>query len=372
MKIVFCSNYFTHHQRALSDRLRVLTNNNFVFLGYKNMDNERRRLGWNDSDIPEYVHSINDEQSSLYMDDADALIVGSFQKELLRKCIQTNKLLFRYSERPLKAGNPWLKYPMRFLRWHSYNPWGKPIYMLCASAYTALDYYKFGLFKNKTYKWGYFPEFSRYSDIDELLRRKDPQRILWAGRFLDWKHPDDAIKIAHRLKNEGLEFQMDFIGTGPMEKTMHRMISDLKLGDQVRILGSMEPTQVRKEMESAGIYIFTSDKQEGWGAVLNESMNSGCAVVASHLIGSVPYLLKHKENGLIYTSGNEEMLFDRVKYLLEHPEEQKRLGNAAYESIADEWNADVAAERFLNLAKHILSGKSHRISTLADHVVEQM
>lgn len=357
MKITFCSNYFTHHQKALSDRLSTLTDNNFIFLGYKDMDNDRRKLGWNDDEIPTYVHNTNSEHSVMFLNDANVLIAGSFKENMLRDYIQSNKVIFRYSERPLKTGNSWIKYPLRFLRWHSYNPPGKPIYMLCASAYTVLDYHKFGLFKNRAYKWGYFPEFYQYSDIDELLQRKVTKRILWAGRFIDWKHPDEAIRVAHRLKNAGKEFQMDFIGTGPMEEVMYRMILDLGLSEHVRILGSMAPGQVRREMENAGIYLFTSDKQEGWGAVLNESMNSGCAVVASHLIGSVPYLVQNDVNGFVYESGNEEMLFNKVKYLLEYPEDQKRVGNAAYQTIANEWNADVAAERFINLAEHVLSGE---------------
>jgi len=93
--------------------------------------------------------------------------------------------------------------------------------------------------------------------------------------------------------------------------------------------------------------------------VLNEAMNSGCAVVASHAIGSVPFLMKDGENGLIYESGNVDMLYEKVKYLLDKPEEQIRLGTAAYHTIADLWNAEVAAERFVELSKHILAGEKH-------------
>ena len=53
-------------------------------------------------------------------------------------------------------------------------------------------------------------------------------------------------------------------------------------------------------MERADIYLATSDRQEGWGAVINEAMNSGCAVVADHMMGAVPYLISHEENGMIY------------------------------------------------------------------------
>lgn len=113
------------------------------------------------------------------------------------------------------------------------------------------------------------------------------------------------------------------------------------------------------EKIKAGIYLFTSDRNEGWGAVLNESMKSGCAVVASHAIGAVPYLMKHRQNGLIYKSGDVDGLYKKVKYLLDNPGEQERLGCAAYETITGLWNEEVAAQRLVILSEHLLSGEKH-------------
>ena len=47
-------------------------------------------------------------------------------------------------------------------------------------------------------------------------------------------------------------------------------------------MGALKPADVRKEMERADIFLFTSDYKEGWGAVLNEAMNARCAIVAVH------------------------------------------------------------------------------------------
>ena len=208
------------------------------------------------------------------------------------------------------------------------------------------------------YRWGYFPETKHYR-LEELFAGKNRHTILWVGRFLDLKHPDDALLVAERLKKEGYTFQMEFAGTGVMESRLRNMTASMGLDNCVNFLGPVPSDQVRHLMEQAGIFLFNSDRYEGWGAVLNESMNSGCAVVASHAIGSVPYLMKHNENGLIYKSGDVDGIYQNVKYLLDNPGEQQRLGSASYETITGLWNAEVAAQRLITLSEHLLAGEKY-------------
>lgn len=213
-----------------------------------------------------------------------------------------------------------------------------------------------GMFKNKSYTWGYFPDFKKYSNINDLIKKKDTQEILWCGRFLDWKHPDDALKAAKMLKDSGYRFKMRFIGTGPLSDELMNFTYENKLENCVEFSGAMSPEKVREHMEDSGIFLITSDFKEGWGAVLNESMNSGCAVVASHAVGSAPCLVKNRYNGLIYESGNVNALFEKIRYLIDNTDEQKRLGNAAYKTICDEWNAEIATKRLIKLINNILQG----------------
>lgn len=354
MKIVFLSNFFNHHQRMLSHYLHELTDGNFFFIESMTMDDERLKLGWGESFIPDYVISYenNIDYCRTVIDEADVLIFGSAPQKYLLKRIIKNKLIFKYTERPIKKNNTLLKNICRFFVWRVMNPQKKKIYLLCASAFAAADYAKFGLYKNKTYKWGYFPETKQY-DIDALIRKKNADHILWCGRFIDWKHPDDVIEIAAKLKKEGYNFRITMIGNGEMKELLCDRVLAMGLDDIVHIAGSMTPEQVRIEMENSGIYLFTSDHQEGWGAVLNEAMNSGCAVIASHAIGSVPFLLEHEKNGIIYESGNISDLLCKVRYLLDNINEQKRLGKQAYHTVVEKWNAKTASERFIRIAQQI-------------------
>ena len=102
--------------------------------------------------------------------------------------------------------------------------------------------------------------------------------------------------------------------------------------------------------------ITTSDHNEGWGAVINEGMSSGCAVVASHLMGATPFLIKNNQNGCIFESGNIDDLYDKTKTLLENPTKCESISKNAYETIVYTWNGQQAAERLSEVCRKYMTG----------------
>lgn len=356
MKIVFLSNYFTHHQKPLCEKLYECTKEQFYFLETELFSDERKKMGWKSDNEATFVinkYKTDVEDISKIINDSEMIILGNAPFSLVKKKLkQKDTIIFKYSERIFKKKYAKVKWPIRIIRfWWFYGRYRR-LYLLSASAYTAGDYNIHGTFLNKSYKWGYFPETMHY-DICQLMLSKKKNRIVWCGRFIEWKHPEIVIEIAKRLREESYEFEIELIGTGTLLKNLREKIDNENLKNYIKILDAMSPQDVRKHMEKAGIYLFTSDFQEGWGAVLNESMNSGCAVVASHAIGSVPYLIKHGKNGVIYKNGDTTDLYKKVRYLLDNPMEQDVLGRNAYNTIVNLWNAEVAAERLLKLTKEI-------------------
>ena len=215
MKILFLSNFFNHHQSAISRELYQQTNGQYRFVSTDTMPEERKQLGYADIMDEFVVHygenPTQDMKIRQWIDEAEVVIIGSAPEYLIENRKKLHKLILRYSERPLKNGFQFWKYPLRWMKWHEKNPLKAPIYMLCASGFTADDYRKFGLFKNKAYKWGYFPECLKYDNFDGMLKNKKRNEILWCGRFLDWKHPDDAIAVAKKLKSEGKTEEYQFL-----------------------------------------------------------------------------------------------------------------------------------------------------------------
>lgn len=354
MKLVFLGCYFNHHQRYLCDALHSRCD--FHFIATKPYNPQRLVLGWQPEAEPSYVchYDREPEKAQALLQAAQVVLTGSAPEELVRQCIQRKQMVLRYSERPLKEGPQWSRYLPRFFKWHYQNPSRYPIYLLCAGAYTARDYARFGLFRGKAYRWGYFPEHKTYEDPNGLPKK--PGSILWAGRFLDWKYPDAALRLAARLKAAGYDFTMELVGTGPMEEQLRQQVVREDLADRVSMPGSMSPEQVRQRMEQAELFLFTSGGGEGWGVVLNEAMNSGCCPVANREAGASEFLVQDGQNGLLYRT--EEELFEKVSSLLSHPGRAKALGLEAYKTICKEWNPDVAAQRLLALCRELPKGKT--------------
>ena len=346
----------------VSDALYKKTNGDYYFICMQAMDEERKKLGYEtiarDYVLDYYKYSKKCEQLII---SADCVIFGDAPYSVLSKSVAGGKILFHYSERLLKNGFQWWKYPYRFIKLRKKYPAKANMYLLCAGAYVAADYAKFGLFKNRSFKWGYFPETRVYKNVDGIIEKKEQNSILWAGRFLDWKHPEIPVIVAKMLKENGYDFSLTMIGIGVEKEKTQELVNKYGLRKEVKLIGSMSPDSVREYMEKSEIFLFTSDRREGWGAVLNESMNSGCAVIANKAIGSVPYLIKDGENGIVYSSDKTDEIYKDVVYLLDNPEVRKTIGKNAYNTITKTWNADIATEKLIDLYQHLSEDKEYKV-----------
>lgn len=373
MRIVFVSNYINHHQIPFCEEMIGLCSDEdeFIFIQTEKIADERVSMGWK-NEIPAYVklayedEEINTICRQMILDSEVVIFGGCEDESYIAPRIEAGKLTFRYSERVYKEAQwKWISPKGLKRKYHDHTRHNdKPVYLLCAGAYVASDFGKFKAYKNKMYKWGYFPAVYEY-DVDELMANKgfeaDGKKvpyILWAGRFLDWKHPELAIETARFLKDSGIEFHMEIIGNGPEEETVRSLYEKYELSDCVKLNGFMKPEEVREYMKKADIFLFTSDRNEGWGAVANEAMNSGCVVIADHMIGAVPYLIEDGINGCAYDDRSREELLQDVKEAVTNPDMRDFIGRNAYYTMVNVWNSANAAAGLWNLINEKIQGEN--------------
>ena len=348
MTITFFSNFLNHHQLPLCQEfIKLIGEENFHFVSSEHIHAERIRMGYEDMNV-KYPFVVRSYESQDQMDysirlayESDVAIIGSSLQIFIDIRGKVNKLTFLYRERLFKNGAWHRFYPPTALRiYREYLKYKtKKFYILSASSYTAEDLELCGFPRQKCLKWGYFPKL-----LPKVEKKYDKLRIMWCGRMLWWKHPEDAIKVARIINNKGVDFEMKIIGNGERKKYVEYLIDKYNLRSKIFTYDFMSPIKIRKIMNDSNVYLFTSGKQEGWGVVLNEAMNSGCIVISNSNAGSSHYLIENGINGIIY-DGTEKKLKEAVDDLLliSIP----NVSIKAYNTIFQTWNPESAAKRLL-------------------------
>lgn len=359
MKIVFLSNFFNHHQKPFSDELSSLEDVEYTFIATEKMPEERVNLGYPELKADYVLNSFESGESMkkamALINEADAVIYGSAPFKMLRERIAANKLVIAYSERLFKKSEHPIVVFLKGIKYGCRFKSVKNAYLLCAGGFVARDYARIGLFKGKTYRWAYFPEIVVHDDPKRMIDEKKRNSIVWVGRFIDWKHPEIAVLLAERLKSDGLDFEINMIGNGAYLEKMSGMISEKGLSQNVHLLGSMDPKEVRQAMDGSEILLFTSDRQEGYGVVLPEAISSLCVPVADSAIGSVPFLIDDQKMGITYQTGDMGGLYSIVKGLLLDDGRKKEIALSLYNNMLSEWTPHEAAVRMRQFITDIIN-----------------
>ncbi|MCI7178746.1 MAG: glycosyltransferase [Bacteroidales bacterium] len=374
MTVTYFSNFLNHHQANVADELYEKLGTDYTFVELCPIYDWLLKGGYSDLSSRPYVLQAwrspeNYRKAEELALNADVALFGgpeTLKLEVMRA--KTGKLTFDVGERWLKRGLLNLASP-RLLRyfWYYYTVFSKEnVYKLCSSAYACGDHYKLYSFKNRCYKWGYFTKvedfpFETSANFD-VSSEETEVHLMWCARFLRWKHPELPVRLARRLKDKGYKFVFDMYGSGVELENVKRLASELEVTDVLRFQGNLPNDKILEQMRQHEIFLFTSDKNEGWGAVLNESMSNGCAVVASDEIGSVPFLVEDGVNGLVFKSEDLDSLETKVMSLLDNADCRRTIAANAMRTMRTLWSPQNAADNLLRLIDDLQAGRDTSIA----------
>lgn len=399
MKITFFGPTLNHHQAHLTDEMYKKWGKDFLYVFcLKQTGNLKGGINYNQR--PYFVNAFKNKESLAYAEElaknSDVAIFGaaSIHFEIIRLKGEKPGLCFEISERWFKRR--WLNiFSPKLLKWlWSYYRWNwekKPLYKLCNGGFVKKDHYILHTFNNKCFKWGYFIpvpliETENISNLNQIQNKDHVFSIMWCSRFIKWKHPELPILLAQNLKRERINFHIDMYGSGILEQPIKNLSSNLCLNDCISFHGSVDNKTIINSMNQHDIFIFTSDRREGWGVVANEAMINRCLLVASDSIGCVPFLIDDYKNGLTFRSCHSSFLSlmrelfesiflisknkanmtydspplksltEKIKWLIANPEKTASIKENAYETISTTWSPKTAVNRLSILIDNLKKG----------------
>ena len=205
------------------------------------------------------------------------------------------------------------------------------------------------------------PQTASPSTRRELGLDGDGPIVGTVGRLAFQKAPLDFVRMAALVTQRHPGARFVWVGDASFKGPLGGASWEKRTREEARRLGvDLRLTGYRADAPAVtacfDVFVITS-LYEGLGRALTEAMAASRPVVATAVNG-VPDLVEPGSTGLLAAPSDPESVADCVSWLLEHPEEARRMGKAGRERVVRTFRPEVMCEG-LDLLYRDLLGLPH-------------
>ena len=143
-------------------------------------------------------------------------------------------------------------------------------------------------------------------------------RLVWMRSFHSIYHPEMAIKVLAELRETVPNATLTMAGVDKgLESKIKRMTEEMNLAAAVKFPGFLDAQAKAREFAAADIYLNTN-RIDNMPVSVVEACAFGLPVVAT-AVGGLPFLIIHRENGLLVADQDVGAMTKAIKELLDNP-----------------------------------------------------
>lgn len=181
----------------------------------------------------------------------------------------------------------------------------------------------------------------------DLMPRTQNFRCIIVGALVEGKRQEDAIRAIASLVHAGLDIELDIVGEGYYRQYLQAIVSENNLEKHVRFVGYVDnPFGL---MQSADVVLVCS-RCEAFGRVTVEAMRAGKPAIGTRS-GGTPELIRDGFNGLLYNVADFQDLAEKIRYLYQHPEITKQMGENGRVWAAQQFSQERYGKEIYTLLK---------------------
>lgn len=168
---------------------------------------------------------------------------------------------------------------------------------------------------------------------DNLIKRKIeyPIRLLFLGWLGKRKGIWDLLKVITDHKKELKGKLILRFGGNDFEEEIKSYISENEIGDIVKFEGWVSGEKKEECLAWSDVFILPS-YNEGLPISILEAMAYGMPVISTP-IGGIPEVVKDGKNGIIVEPGNEEQIWNAIKFFIDNPDKINVYGKNSLEIV---------------------------------------
>ncbi len=182
----------------------------------------------------------------------------------------------------------------------------------------------------------------------------DRTQAAMVANFIAYKGHALVLQAVATVVERHPEFRLVLIGDGPERAALEHLCSDLGLKDHVMFAG--------RRPDAASLiqgfdFSILGSSEESLPNALVESMAVAVPVVSTR-VGGVPELVDDGVHGKLIPYGDVGAMADAIVWMLEHPDERRRMGRAGRERIGTEFSTEHMVTRTLATYEEFLAKTS--------------
>ena len=186
-----------------------------------------------------------------------------------------------------------------------------------------------------------------------------PLKLVSVARFSHPKNNMQLIRAVEQInKLYSGSLQLNMVGDGPLLSEAQAYVTSHKLENEVHFLGSR--TDVDDILNQNDIFCLISN-YEGLPISIIEAMRAGMPIIASN-VGGVNELVQDGVNGFLIPRGNISELVEKLKYILDHKELIKFMGEASRKIYEEEYTADRMNQKILSVYNEVIAVHKKKVN----------
>ena len=183
------------------------------------------------------------------------------------------------------------------------------------------------------------------NDLPEPYEGHRTKVIVTASRLNKQKNLPMLVRAFIKLHKDFPDYTLEFYGRGEEEESLRNLVESTGMADSILLKGFC--SDIFNVIKKCSMYICSSD-YEGISNALLEAMALGMPVVSTDCpVGGSKLLIEDGVNGFLVDLDDDEMLYQKMKYLIEHPDESNKMGLEA-QKVRDKYAIDKIAQEWIN------------------------
>jgi glycosyltransferase involved in cell wall biosynthesis len=178
-----------------------------------------------------------------------------------------------------------------------------------------------------------------------------PFCFAYVGRLVHEKGVAVLLRAASRLVRQRYRFEVKIVGDGAQRAELEKLSEDLGLQSCTRFLGAVPVESVSEVLGTAQVVVMPSVWEDVAPLVAIEQMMHGRLVIASDIGGLGETV---NDSGLKFQPGDDAMLAERMRWVLEDPSRAREIGLKAREIALKQFTVSRMVEQHLQLYQSLL------------------